>query len=646
MKDLKVYRGDAVKATEDGKFSTLLVRFSDPDDRDLYGDFFTSDTFFGESIRSDGRVDVYYDHGFSSVVKRAPIGTASMRFDEVGAWMEGQIEISDEHFERYGGEAKAKAVEAAIRTLAVKGKLGSSSGSVGHLVDFVEVGDGYWIKSWPIAEGSLTPRPADPKKRKVETLKSFSETPTDDDLASIVKAAVGGEPTTIHIHNHAPAAQEKAGNMEDKTPAPEPTKSAPAPDIDAVVSARVEAALKARDDEREADAKAFADEEARAEVMAQKKFDDMVKARNVVTPFALRTNGIQEDNFANAFKSFLATEGDASVMKGADGIQITKGGFKISLNAVQEMRAAKGLPLIGSPEYRAAVKASNATDMNIGTAADGGNTVPTGFYNQIISRRDEMALHGQLGCQNVPGVGTSVEVSVDNEADGEFIVTSEAAQYDEDAPAIGQKTLTLVKYTKRTLISEELLADTGINILDHVQKRVAIGWAKTINNLLVTEAVTGTQYKRLAGASSFAAGEIEDIVFNSSLSPYADDEAGPLAFVTRSPTYGLIAKITGSDRLYGNVHVGPTQAGVTSPRSLLEYPVFFSNKVDAPAARAKSLLFGNWDYMLYREGPALEFLVDPYTRADYGQTRLLWKMRWDFELAIDEAVGYAEHSLT
>jgi HK97 family phage major capsid protein len=67
------------------------------------------------------------------------------------------------------------------------------------------------------------------------------------------------------------------------------------------------------------------------------------------------------------------------------------------------------------------LRASNATDMNIGTAADGQYLVPTGHYNQVIARRDEAMLANQIGVMNIPGQGTTVNVPVDNEADGEFV---------------------------------------------------------------------------------------------------------------------------------------------------------------------------------------------------------------------------------
>jgi HK97 family phage major capsid protein len=287
--------------------------------------------------------------------------------------------------------------------------------------------------------------------------------------------------------------------------------------------------------------------------------------------------------------------------------------------------------------------------MNIGTAGDGGSTVPTGFYNQIITKRDEIALHNQLGCTNIPGQGTTVSVPFDNEADGEFVTVGEATQFDQDAPAVSKVDLTLVDYTKRTLISYQLLDDTAVNIMQYIQDRVAIGWAKTINNLLVTEAATCTQYKRGGTTSGFAFGELEDVVYNDTLAPYLSD-GGDVAWVGNPATYGTILKIVGNDRQYGggeNMNASSAAGiGNANGRSLLMYPFFFSNKVDAIGARGKSLLFGAWSYMLYRESPGLQFLMDPYTRADYGQNRLLWYMRWDFQSAIDDAIGYFEHDLT
>ena len=137
------------------------------------------------------------------------------------------------------------------------------------------------------------------------------------------------------------------------------------------------------------------------------------------------------------------------------------------------------------------LRASNATDMNIGTNVDGQYLVPTGHYNQVIARRDEAMLANQIGVMNIPGQGTTVNVPVDNEADGEFVATNEASEFDLDAPATAQVAMTLVKYTKQIKISYELLEDEDAKLLTFLSDFVGRGMAKTHNSLLLTEARAG-----------------------------------------------------------------------------------------------------------------------------------------------------------
>lgn len=279
--------------------------------------------------------------------------------------------------------------------------------------------------------------------------------------------------------------------------------------------------------------------------------------------------------------------------------------------------------------------ASNATDMNIGTAADGGDTVPTGFYNQIIARRDETMLAARLPILRVPGVGTTVDVPYDNEADGELVVKAEAAAFDQDAPALAKKSLTLANYTKYTDVSYQLLEDTGVNLLAFLADFVGRGMAKTHNNLLLTEvAANGTALKTFASASAIAFGEPEDIVGNNDLAPYLDDEAAA-AWVMRSSTMWDIKSLVGSDRQYAQ--------NMDNGRTLLGYPVLFSQKAAAVAASAKSVYFGNWRQVGMREGNGLTFIRDPYTVAINAQVRLLWNFRTVYGVLQAEAIGYGVH---
>ena len=89
-----------------------------------------------------------------------------------------------------------------------------------------------------------------------------------------------------------------------------------------------------------------------------------------------------------------------------------------------------------------------------------------------------------LGVTEIPGVGTTVDVPYDDEADGEFIVTTETEEFDDDAPALNKKSLTLKKYSKIIRISHELLRDEDARLLSFLTNFVGRGMAKTHNDLL------------------------------------------------------------------------------------------------------------------------------------------------------------------
>lgn len=322
------------------------------------------------------------------------------------------------------------------------------------------------------------------------------------------------------------------------------------------------------------------------------------------TPVVLKHE--RGDNFPNALKAFVQS-GD-------------KGG-------VRDM-------LVGDSEIQ--IRASNATDMNIGTAADGGDTVPTGFYNQIIAKRSEYSLPERLGVRKIPGVGTTVDVPYDNETDGEFVSTAEAAAFDLDAPALAKRSMTLVKYSKKILLSYELLQDTGVALEAFLADWVARGMAKTMNQLLITEVgTTGTAYKTTAANNAIVLGELEATALNATIADYLDDSPS-VAWVFNPATYAVLQAIVGNPKYYAPA---PSGSGIGG-RELLGYPVHFSSKVATIATTAKVAYFGNWNFVGWREDPGFTILRDPYSPAGTGQVALWMYFRTVFKQLQADACGY------
>lgn len=283
------------------------------------------------------------------------------------------------------------------------------------------------------------------------------------------------------------------------------------------------------------------------------------------------------------------------------------------------------------------LKASNDTDMNIGTAADGQYLVPTGHYQNVITRRDEVALWSKLGVTEIPGVGTTINVPYDNEDDGEFVVATETAEFDDDAPATGRKQLTFKKYAKIIRISHELLRDEDSRLEAFLANWVGRGMAKTHNDLLITEVETsGTSLKTFASATAIAFGEIDDIVFNADIVSYL--EGGSANWVMSGPTYSEITQLKGDARQYA-----ATPMGGDGRMTLLGYPVHFTNKADATAASKKSVFFGDWSSVGVRNGQGLQLIRDPYTRARYGQIELVYLFDCVYGVLNAEAIGYGVH---
>ncbi|RIK37903.1 MAG: phage major capsid protein [Chloroflexi bacterium] len=249
-------------------------------------------------------------------------------------------------------------------------------------------------------------------------------------------------------------------------------------------------------------------------------------------------------------------------------------------------------------------------------------------------------LAAKLGVRRIPGKGASVNVPVDAEDDGEFVSTAEAAATDRDAPALGVKAMTLVKYTKRVELSVELLEDEDSRIMAFLDDFVGRGMAKTHNNLLLTEVGTnGAALLTFAGGAVIADGEPEAMVGNDNLSGYLDDSAS-VAWVTRSSTHWKIMALKGDARKYA----GMPQALPAGQLSLLGYPMHYSNSVATPALGAKSLFFGNWNYVGMREAPGFTVLRDPYSLANKGQIVLHYYFRAVYGVLQAEAIGYGQHA--
>lgn len=283
------------------------------------------------------------------------------------------------------------------------------------------------------------------------------------------------------------------------------------------------------------------------------------------------------------------------------------------------------------------LRAYNNTDMNVTTAADGETLVPVGMVSDIVAKRDEMWLGPKLGIMRVPGKGTTVNYPIDNEADVLFLTETESADIDQDAPAVTEKAFTLAKYAKFVTLTWEILRDEDVSLLAFLNNWVARGWAATHNLALMTEVyASGTAGATATAVASVPASDIPTLA--GKLLPEYQDNA---QWIIHPTTFAQISGIASSSVFTFAPQPGGNLAG--GGRSLWGYPVNQSSHATAAASAAKSVVFGNFNYLGYREGTGLTTLRDPYSVATKGQVRLHYWFDLVYGVLQAEAIQYLTH---
>ncbi len=151
--------GGAIKALDDsGRVGGYAVKFGNVD---LAKERFTKDTDF--VIKPTAEIAIHYGHGQDPTLKNVIFNWEVPTKDEVGLWVETQLDLNDKW-------------QKAVYGLVKVGKMGWSTGAVAHTVDYDEPdAEGIRnIKRWHLAESSLVPNPCEPTNAVV-TLKSFVE---------------------------------------------------------------------------------------------------------------------------------------------------------------------------------------------------------------------------------------------------------------------------------------------------------------------------------------------------------------------------------------------------------------------------------------------------------------------------------------
>lgn len=480
--------------------------------------------------------------------------------------------------------------EKMIYALAEQNKLGWSSGTASHLVERVPEGKGFYIKRWILGlDASLTPTPAEPRNGVV-SLKTLQRAAADNGNAPGDAASVERAVTT-----ETESAAQTIKQGDDSAQARQESE-----EMDEQTKAKIDA-LEAQ----------------------LKKFEGILEAQTpskagYVTP---ATKKVTERGFKNddvkSFEFWLRTGDDVAA----------RGALK---EAGNDFNAYK-------------------TALAEGTGANGGYVVPTPYYDQIIAKRDEIAIPMLMGAKPIQTALSSIGIPTENAKQSNFAIVSEAGAVNESEPTFSQVLVTVYAWRRLLKVSWELLQDQTANLDEYLSNSIGRAAGLTINDMCLVGTGSGqpqgavvgaTLGVTAAGAAAITAAEMISLIYKLPAG-YRDRAALVMATAVEGYVRGLTSNFLAFQR---------TPAGEANPQQpfggggIMGYPTFNSASMAALATSNKTVLFGNWDYYAFVERAELVVQRNEYLYMANGQVGIFANWRWGGAVLQAEAFQYLQQA--
>lgn len=375
--------GDTVKINDDGSFSGALIRYGSPTDVDLEQDYFHIKANYGTAKT----LPIFYHHGYDGTLGAIQIGEGTLKFNDVGIWLEGQLALRAD-FEKSLEEREAEKYFPAIMKMIKAGKLALSSGAVSHLARGKMMGKSWQWDQWILGEASLTPTPAEPRNG-VKTLKEIQDLPSFKMLSTKASPEDGKIDVNVNIKVDTSPAK-KDDKMSEETKKVEETKADPVVDLLNKLSDKIDATAKWQE---EADKKE-ADKVAAGEAAKKGVTGPGTEPKMALNAPALFTEGMGhlKSRYDMAVTDMLWMINTLGVAKKSNFIRDGKGSERASNDAYKSliMRLDSDTQITGHVEARAAAKSMVARGAVKGDELE--HTTNTGFGLEWIGTAYDNAI--------------------------------------------------------------------------------------------------------------------------------------------------------------------------------------------------------------------------------------------------------------
>lgn len=535
------------------------------------GEYFAKSTELESEYTKTGRLYVDFEHG------RDPDGVGNNKHNILGYvdWKSKAVDDDGVFVKRvlYRRNKYVKMLEPLIKA----GLIGTSSEALPETIVKADNGE---IQKWGLVRDTLTVTPMEPRMLDANALaavKAMAE------IMPALKSLIPSNDTALPVEDE----NKTKSNPSTK----ENTMSENQYDTMAAVEKAVADALAKRDEIEKAEAAKAAALKAAEEAAYKRGVEEAMKARKAPAYNQIPKGSDNDNEGVGAFKHWLSTG-------------------QVNGELIASDSVAQSIP-------------SAKAAWNVTTGASGGFLVPDPLYNQIIAKRNIASWIRQAPVQMFSTVSDHLLVPQENASHTAFVLTAEAAAYDENEGTVAQKDLILYKYTKLTKVSEEFLMYNQTNWEAWFSQAMARAEAVTEN----TFTISGTGSSQPEGLAATNGSTASSLTIKTSAQLNPEDLTaliGKLGAGYNVPSEcGFVGANASKWYLKNAILAGPFayagSQGTPAP-DFFGYPFYVDDDVQSYTATSGTVLyFGNLRFFGVVEKPGMIIQRNPYLYMANGQ---------------------------
>lgn len=293
--------------------------------------------------------------------------------------------------------------------------------------------------------------------------------------------------------------------------------------------------------------------------------------------------------------------------------------------------------------------------MSVGTLADGGYTVPETTEARVVEKLYQASIMRQLS--TVRSTPDDRKIPIEGSTLGTASIIGEGSAISAADVSFDQVTIEAYKYATAITASRELLADSGFDIESYLLDKLSLRIARAQDEHFWDGTNSSQPQGVIQGLT--AAGNKQQLSTGQTTSITSADNI--IDFIYKLPVqYRQGAVILTSDEVIKNLRKIKDSAGnyiwqptyteqmmtQGAPGTIMGYPYYISEHVDALAASKYVAVFGNFRYYEIYDRGATEILVDPYSLSGNWQVKMTVVRRSDAVRVNDDAFKVLQTSAT